>query len=250
MNKRLILGVTVFYVIGILLGIILFRSPGFSKAYLEVYGEEHDRYNAIIKTEEFKSHEERPLLHPLHGKLEEDFKFVEEYSERPAFIHEEERIWWFVEYFKVLNAVVFISYIVGFARKPLLSYLDDQIKQIKQNLDDAAKARQEAAVLKGHVAEKTEGWAQTEAKILAEADLTVARHREIIESEAKDAAAVLAKQTAERKQAELYAAARTIKTEMVTEAIQRLEDRYKNELTLEKLTLNVDHFVNLMERLS
>jgi len=250
MNKRLVLRVTIVYSIAIVVGLVLFHSPNLSKAYLQQYGKDHERYIATIKSAAFKAYEEKPALHPLHGKLEEDAKFAEEYRERPAFIHEEARIWWFVEYFKVLNSVAFILYLAGFVGKPLLGFLDAQIKEIQRNLDDAAKARQDAAAVKAGVQGKTDGWAGTETRMRSEAEAAAAHHLAKIQTEATEAAAALAKQTAERKQAELYAVARTIKAELVTESIQRLEERYKTELTLEKLSVNVGRFVDLMERLS
>jgi F0F1-type ATP synthase membrane subunit b/b' len=250
MNKRLIRNVTVVYALGIVIGLVLFHSPNFSKSYLQQYGADHERYRAIIKTPEFKAYEERPALHPVHGKLEEDVEFVEAYLERPEYLREENRVWWFVEYFKVLNSTVFILYLAGFVGRPLLDYLDGQIKDIRKGLDDAARARQDAKASKAGVQEKVAGWAEMEDRINKESEATIAQHVAKIQAEESDAATLLARQTAERKQAELFTAARTIKTELVTEAIQRLEERYKNELTLEKLSVNVDHFVNMMERLS
>ncbi len=250
MNKRLALWVTVGYVIGLVVGIALFHTPGLSKAYLEKYGAEHARYLAITKSPEFQRFEEQPKLHPLPPALEEEERFIEEYRERPEFEAEERRIWWYVEYFKVLNSAAFILYLAALAGKPLVGYLDSQIKAIQTSLDNAAKARQQAAAVKTEAKAKVEEWAAKEAQIKADCDATVARNLERIRAEAADAAAQLARQTEERKQAELYALNRTIKTELVSEAIERLKVQYKTDTSLEKLSANVDRFVNLMERLS
>ncbi len=250
MTKQYFYKVTAVYAIGTVIGLLCFGSPSLSKAYLKENEEAHKRYLAIVKSEEFKLHEERPALHPLEGKLKEDAEFVEHYRENEAFEHEENRIWWFVEYFKVLNSVVFICYLAGFVGKPLLNYLDGQIAGIRSSFADAEKARAEAARLKAEAQAKMATWAKTEERIQRESEAAVARHLAKIQQEAEAAKALLAKQTEDRKQAELYTAAKAIKTDLVNSALRELEDRYKNELTIEKLHTNVDRFVTLMERLS
>ncbi|MDQ1256940.1 MAG: synthase subunit b [Candidatus Hydrogenedentes bacterium] len=250
MNKKFLLWVTAAYIAGIVLGLLLFRSPSLSPAYLKEHGEEHERYLAVIKSEPFKAYEERPALHPLEGKLAEEVEFAEHYRESEAFLHEEHRVWWYVQYFKVLNSLIFVLYLAGFLGKPLLGFLDNQIQEIRRNLDEAAKARREADAQKAAVQEKVEGWAKLDADIRSESEATIARQVAKIRSEADDAEALLAKQTASRKQAELQVGARAIKTELVSEAIRQIEQRYKTETAHEELTANVDRFVSLLERLS
>lgn len=250
MTKQYFYKVTAIYAIGTVIGLLCFGSPGLSKAYLKGHEQDHKRYLTIIKSEEFKIYEERPALHPLEGKLKEDAEFVEHYRENKDFEHEESRIWWFVEYFKVLNSAVFVCYLVGLVGKPLLKYLDEQIATIRNNFAEAEKARAEAARLKAEAETKMATWAESEERIRAESEAAVAKHLARIQEEGEAAKALLARQTEDRKQAELYSAAKAIKADLVEEALRELEDRYKNELTIEKLNANVDRFVTLMERLS
>jgi len=249
-NKQFLWTVTAIYAAGMLLGVLLFHSPSMSKGYMEKYGAEHERYLKIFKSEMFKAYEERPDLYPPQGHFKEDVEFVEHYVSRPEFIAEEHRIFWFVEFMKVLNSGVFIAYLAGLIGKPMLKFLDDSIQQIKSSFEEAAKARREAQEKRAAAQAKMSEWSAKEAKIQEESESTVARHLAKIHEEAENAQALLKKQTEDRKQAELYVAARAIKTELVNEALRKLEERYKNELTLEKLNSNVDRFTTLMDRLS
>ncbi len=250
MNKQFLWTVTALYAAGMLLGVLLFHSPSLSKGYLEKYGAEHERYLKIIKTEAFKAFEERPDLHPPQGHMKEDIEFAEHYAARPEFIAEKHRIFWFEEFMKVLNSAVFILYLAGLVGKPLLNYLDGAIQQIRTSFEEAAQARKAARAKREAAQAKMDAWAGNEARLRQEAEANVARHLAKIQEEEANARALLKKQTEDRKQAELYVAARAIKTELVNEAIKKLEDRYKTELTLEKLSANVDRFTTLMDRLS
>lgn len=250
MNKQFLWTVTAIYAAGMLLGVLLFHSPSLSQGYLEKYGAEHERYVKIIKTEAFKAFEERPDLHPAEGHMKEEIEFAEHYMSRPEFIAEKRRIFWFEEFMKVLNSMVFVLYMAGLVGKPLLKYLDDSIRQIKTSFEEAAKARREAREKRGAAEAKMNEWSAKEAKIQEESESAISRHLAKIHEEAENAQALLKKQTEDRKRAELYVAARAIKTELVNEALKKLEARYKTELTLEKLNANVDRFTTLMDRLS
>jgi F0F1-type ATP synthase membrane subunit b/b' len=250
MIKNYYVRVFIAYVVFIVVGFVLFGSPMLSKEYMKEHGKDHARYLEIIKTDAFKAYEERPELHPLPAKLEEDAKFVEHYREQPAFEHEERRIWWYIEFSKVLNTVIFILLLKGLVGKPLLNFLDAQIQAIRSSLAEAEKARAEAAQLKVAAQAKMDTWTKTEARVLENSEATIAAQLAKIHEESEYAKALMIKQTEDRKQAELHAAARTIKTELVTESIRVLEERYRTEQTLEKLETNVERFTALMERLS
>lgn len=250
MSKRYFMIVTAIYAVAVLVGLAAFRSPGLSRPYLQKYGMEHERYLAIFKSPQFKAYEERPALYPPKGRFAEDVEFVERYRARPEFIREEHRIAWYVEYFKVLNSAAFILYLAGLVGKPLLSFLDAQIEEIRRRFAEAEKARRAAAAQRAAAQAKVDEWGETEERIRKESEAAIAKHLAKIQEEADCAKALLEKQKVDRKQAELYTAARSIKTELVTKAIRQLEERYETELTQEKLNANVDRFIALMERLS
>lgn len=250
MNKSLLVKVTILYVVGIAIGLALFKSPSFSSEFRSEHGKELDRHFAIAKSAPFKLYEERPQLHPLEGKQLEDAEWVEEFRETEAFLHEEHRIALYVRFFNVLNSVVFVLYLIAMVGKPLIGYLDAQIVAIRQRLDDAAAARADADARKDAAQAQMDGWAGDEAKLQAEADAEIERRLAEIAAGERDATATLERQTEDRKQAELHLLERTIRKELVSEAIARLEERYKAEVSAEELSRSVDQFTVLIGRLT
>ncbi|MCX5757936.1 MAG: hypothetical protein NTU83_05425 [Candidatus Hydrogenedentes bacterium] len=249
--KKFLKIVLAVYIIGAIIGVALFRSPNLSAAYKKQYGKEHAEFLKIKKTPWFKAYEERPKLHPPIDKRQlEDIETVENYESRSEFQAEETRIFRYVIYFRVLNSGVFVALIAFALRKPLMGFLDDKVAEIRSDLDSAAKAREEAARLKAQSRDRVEKRESVEAAIQKEADLSLQRDLAKIRLEFEQSRAQLDKELTDRRQAERYRAERTIKTELVQEAITALENRYRTEATLEHLTRNVDTFAELMERLS
>jgi F0F1-type ATP synthase membrane subunit b/b' len=250
MNTSLLKKVTILYIVGIAVGLAMFKSPSFSAAFRQEHGKELDRYFAIVKSEPFKLYEQRPHLYPLEGKLLEDAEWAEHFREMEAFEHEEHRIALYVRFFNVLNSTVFILYLVALIGKPLTGYLDVQIQAIRQKLGDAAAARAKAGERKTAARARLDAWPQEEAALNAETGAEIAHRVEEIATSEAEARATLERQVAERKQAELNVLARTIRKELVSEAVARLEERYKAEVSADELSRSVDQFTVLIERLT
>lgn len=97
---------------------------------------------------------------------------------------------------------------------------------------------------------KIEQWPQAEAQIQKDTDELVARNLRQISEEFAHARGQLAREAEDRKQAEQYRASRLIREEIVTQTLRSLEERYMKEASEERLTLHVDRFVRLMDKLS
>jgi F0F1-type ATP synthase membrane subunit b/b' len=248
--KRFLLTLLIVYVVGSLLGVAMFKTPYYSKPYLAKYGEEHERHHKIMKSEVYKRYIERPNLHPADDHLLADVAFMKEYEARPAFQAEKSRLFYYGMYFKVLNSAVFILLLVHLLRKPLLDFLDNKITEIRTNLDNAAKAREEARRLRAEAQAKVDQWAEIEHNLRRETEASIEKdlariHEEFVQSQAQ-----LDRETVDRKQAENYRAARLLREEIVNQAIAQLQERYKTEATLGRMEQSVDNFVQIMDRLS
>lgn len=250
-TKKFLYTLLVVYVVAAVVGVALFRSPGLSSAYQKEFGKEHKEFLKIKKSDWFKAYEERPKLHPpINDEQREAIEFAEHYEANPRFQAEEARAFWYMVYFRVLNSGVFVT-LIGFAlRKPLTGFLDGKIAEIRADLDGAAKAREEAAQLKASAREKIDKWETVHANIQKQADATLETELAKVRDEFEQARAQLEKELADRRQAEQYRAERTLKTELVEQAVATIENRYRTEATLERLTQNVDTFAKLMERMS
>lgn len=250
MSKRYFLLVTAAYVVGCAVGLKLFESPQLSKAYLAVHAAEHERYLKIIKGDAFKAYEERPELHPLAGSDKADVEFVEEYLSNPEFEHEEHRIWWYVEYFKVVNSAVFLLYLWGLVGSHLMGMLDARVDAVRKRFAEVEQEIADAARVKAEAEDKTAHWDEVESAIRKESEDAIAESMEKVKQEDECARRILEKQLEDRKHAELLATAETIRLELVTEAIHQTTEHYRTERLGEKLEINVNSFIKLLERMS
>jgi len=248
--KKFLYTMTAMYVIGAVVGIAIFKSPGYSKAYLGKYGHEHERRHKIMRNEEYKIYAERPHLYKAGPKLIADAKFVKEYEARPEFQAESNRIFRYAMYFRALNSTVFIL-LLGYAlKKPALDFLDRQIAEIRSGLDDAERARKEATLAKSAATAKMDKWEDTAKSIRKETDELIARQLREIDKEFQEAKVQLEKEEQDRRTAEELRAARIMKEELVNQSLAALEQRYRIEGTQVLLATNVNSFVRFMERLT
>lgn len=250
MSKRYFIIVAVLYLVGCGLGVVFWKSPSLSSAYMAAHKADHERYLKIIRTEAFKRHEERPQLHPLTGEAFEDAEFVEHYRENPEFEHEENRIARYIEFMKIVNSVAFIALLWGAVGSKLTAVLDERIETVRKRFADVEAAEIQAKKIEEASAQKMAAWPEIESSIRKESEETMAQSLAKIKEEDDSARALLDRQEEERRHAELLAAADTIRVELVTEAIRQAEGHYRAQRGEEKLDVNVDRFINLLERMS
>jgi len=248
-TKKFLYTTVAIYIVAAVVGIALFRSPGYSRQYIAKYAHDMERRHKIMKNEAYKAYIERPKLHPASAKLLADVSFMKEYESRKEFTNEQRRMFRYTIYFRVLNSAVFIV-LMGYAlKKPVLDFLDKKVAEIRNELSDAERARIEAAQAKSEADGKMERWQQTTEGIKKETDALIARQLQGIHKELEDTKAQLGKEQEDRRLAEERRAVRIIKEDLVNGAAAALEQRYKTEATQARLTASVDSFVRFMERL-
>ena len=243
-----ILGIA--YLVGVIFGLALFRSPNYSAAYLQKYGAEHKSYREILENKAIQLYEERPQLNPLTPQLQEEAALAKEYRLRPEFIAEQRRMFAYSLYFKTLNSVIFILFLLSFIYRPIVGFLDAQASQISTDLEKADQLREDSNKVRSAAQAKMDTWTSTEDQVKKENADLIQRQLAQINQEFELARTTLERETKERKQAELYRGARALRGEFVAETISRLEQRYRDEATQQRLTESVKEFTRLMETLS
>jgi len=248
--KKFLLKLLGAYIVAAVTGILLFHSPGYSRQYLKEYGHEHERYHKTSKNEEYVKYIERPNLHHADDRMLADVAFMKEYQARPAFQAEKSRMFRYSMYFKALNSIVFLVLMWRGLHKTVTDFLDKSITEMRAGLIDAEKARKEAQQAKAAAQGKMDQWAPFQEQLNKNTDAAINTDLAAIRNELDAAKSQLAKETEDRKQAEVYRAARLLREELVTQAMTTLEQRYRTEATQERLTDDVGKFVRLMDRLS
>ena len=228
-------------------GLVFFKSPDLSKSYLARYGADHDRFVDITNDPAFELFRERPHLYPAEDPRHEQLAFVQAYQTRPEYRAERMRIEAFTLWFHVLNGVTFLMLVVRFAYRPTLNYLDKRVQEIKTRMANASRTRTVAMHRLAEVQAEADQGPEKEADIKARADETINASLVQIREEARLARIQLARETQDRKRAELYRASALIKQELVSQAVETLEARYAAEVSEHELRDKVDQFVRLLD---
>lgn len=238
------------YVAAAIAGIALFHSPQYSRSYLEKYRAENERHKSILKNPAYQLYRERPALHPLTGKLAEDAAFVEAYESRPEYHAEQRRMLGYVLWFKILNTGTVLAMVVRFGRQPLVKFLDNRIEQTRTEMDKAAQSLAGSEQVRAAAQSQLDSWPETEGKIRLRTERALEESLAEVRKQTQFARDQIARDIKSRKEAEMNAAIRALKEELVAQSIKELEERYKRTASTEQLAGNVNLFVNLMDHLS
>jgi F0F1-type ATP synthase membrane subunit b/b' len=231
-------------------GLALFRSPGLSKAYLQQYGHEHERYRRIAETPEYQRYRERPALNPLNGPMAQKAAFALDYEQRPALRAERRRIMAYVVWFKILNMAALAALALHFITPPLLRFLDQHGELIRAELAEAETARGDALSKQAEAQAVLDTWPNTEEQIRIRTERALEASLAEVREQTRFAREQITREIKNRRAGELSVAARTLKEELVAQAVEDLEEKYRREATPERQSANVDQFVRFMGYLS
>jgi len=245
-HRIFFIGLVLFYCLEGALGLFLFHGPGYSEAYMAEHGQEHERYLRISETPEYQRYRERPHLNPLPVEMKEDAEFAFSYAQRQDFRAERRRIFAYAVWFRVLNIVVVLALTVYFFKRPILGYFDRQINVIREEYADTEHILSEALKKQARAEGLHQAWPQKEKEIHLQAEATLKNNLAEVERETEYVRAQIARDIANRKEAELIAAAHALKLELVNAAVRELEEKYIREASLKRLSENVDLFVLFM----
>lgn len=255
-TKRFLLGFFGVAIAGWLAGVFLYGPPGMSAAYLDAFGEEHEHYVEVLKSDVYKLWAERPHLHgpetwsdPHEAAfLQEAIGFVERYEARPEFHAERERIHRYELFFEFFNPLLVVVLAWRFGRKPLLAFLDGQIAAVRTRIEEAESARAEAKARMDAAARQMASLADERKRLAEETEARIAR--ELADTEAANQASreAMERELEDRKLGERLAAERRLKTELVDAAIAHLTHTIQSQSDPESQRRLVSDFLVELER--
>lgn len=138
-NKRFFIWAFILYLSCSVIGIVLFRSPNFSKEHLQKYAKEHELYREVIKNPDYHKFIERPHLFKGTPEELEKFQTVKNYEQKADFQAEERRILLYLLWFKTLNTVSLVVIAFYFGWTPLLKYIDKYQRNILDKRNEVEK---------------------------------------------------------------------------------------------------------------
>ena len=247
--KKFLLQLLAVYIVLALPIAALFGPPGFTGSFLEENQDELDHYYEVVKSTEYKHWAQRPHLFEEDPEryteaFANDVAFVQAFEASDAFRSEMRRRNIFRVLFNILNAGVGVTLIVRFGRKPLLEFLDKQIAQIRERLDEAERARNEAKAARSD-AEIKMGSLEAETEVMAEqAHATAQETVSALEEETAQLMAAIDQELELRKKIEVQRAAMALKQQLVEAAGQQVEQRLAEEAAGENQRVLVEAFLD------
>lgn len=234
---------------------VLWGPPGMSADYLDKYEAEHERYIQIKKSEGYaryrqrsdmnliaKAYEDNPGLEPPLAELPAAVAFMEKYTAQPGFQAEMHRRFIYDTFFEVYNFAAVVFLILWFGRKPILSFLDDQIAVVRRKIERSESAESEAKERKNAAQSKIDGLGGEVARIEEQAQTMAAQDRENIEAMKQAALDQVAQETAERKAVEERRAAAQVRRELVEQAVDKLAAELRQNARADRQSTLIQRF--------
>lgn len=246
-TKRFLLVFLAVYVVVAVTLIVLLGPPDYSSAYMDEFRDAHQRYLEIIKSDEYKLHQERPHLHPAEGRFADDMEFVHEYESRERFQDEQRRMFAYNLLFDLLNAGAVVALAVRFGKQPLLGFLDDKIDDVRRRIRRSEEVRARAAKAKAQAEAKLKGIEDDKRRIEHQTAESLQQEKQAIAALTAENLDLIAVETEERKQREARQAAMQMKAEIVERSVSLLAERLRSELTESDQAVLLEQFVGRLE---
>ncbi len=227
--------------------------PGYSRAYLDQYQNEHEHYLEIIKSSYYKLYSERPHLHPVDGKdapqgFAHQVDFVKKYEGREAFIQEQHRRHLYELFFEFFNTGLVVVLIWRFGRKPLLNLLDSRIADLRERIESAAQARKAAEDRRRKAEMQISQIAEEKARVAEETRERIQRELGQLEEANELSLKLMGEELADRKD-RIYQNARVqVKEELVKRAIARVEADYRERWDSAREAAQFEQFIEGVEK--
>ena len=245
--KKFFLIFFVLYLVGAVAIITVFKGPQISPEYMKANKADHQRYIEIVKSDAYKLHIERELLHPAEGQLADNVAFVQEYESREEYQREQGRANTFNMIFDFYNALAVVIIMVHFGKAPLLKFLDERIEAIERRIQRSEKARKEAEEKLTLAKTKIEGLETEKKKIEEMTNTDIEDEKKQIAAMTQENLKAIELEKEQRKRREIRQAAMKLKAELVELAVNDTAGYLSNNLTDTDQALLLDQFINRLE---
>lgn len=227
----------------------LLGPPGLSSEYLAATQGKHEQYLEAIKSDSYKHYIQRPHLADLENDphLRHFVALVEEYESNSAFKAEQHRIHLYSLFFEFFNAGIVVVLVLRLAKAPLLQYLDGQIDELRDKINQAARSRKSAVGRRAAVEDKLAHIDEEELKVNATTEARLERELAELAEANHYSLGLHQRELAERKKAEIHAAELAVKRKIVETAMESLTAQIKSNQTAENHDRLIQQFATDLE---
>jgi F-type H+-transporting ATPase subunit b len=247
-GKRFFLIFSIVYAVIAIAWIVLFGPAGYSKDFEAANKTDIDRYFEIIKSDEYKLHKQSPQVHPADDGLRAAMVFLEEFDARPGVRAENRRRDTFHYFFEFFNAAAVVVLIVRYARKPLITFLDTRVSEIRERMERIEHARREAAERRAAADEQLSTLAAETERIGDQGQEMAKQEVTAIEEGTHTQLGQIDEEEEIRLHVEEMRAAMCMRAELVESAMGLVEDRLAATHSEARETVLVDQFLTGLER--
>ena len=213
----------------------LFGPPGLSSEYLAKHRVEHEHYLEAIKSDDYKHYMQRPHLVDLEAnpRLQERIALVDAYLAGESFQAEQHRLHLYTLFFEFFNAALVVVLILRLAKAPLLSFLDRQIEELREKINQAARSKKSALGRRAAIEDKLAHVHEEELKLNAETETRLERELAELAEANHYSFGLHERELAERKKAEAHAIELALKRKLVDAAVHDLIEQTRTGLSPE-----------------
>lgn len=208
--------------------------PGYAPDYAEAFGAQHERYLEITKNPAFQQYRQRPHLGPgeetaAGARFAEMLAFVHAYESTPEFKAEKRRQTIYETFFGFFNASLLVVIGWRFGRRPLLDFLERGAAELRERMDESARAAADAQARLAGARANMARLTQEEQRVLEEMEQRQWAELAELEKANKQSLALMEQEIADRKQEIANAARLQVKAELVDAVIARVEKWHESE---------------------
>lgn len=250
--KRFLIVFVIAYAIpGIAVNLML-GPPGMSSEWLEqgTNKDDYELYLEYYKDDEVKLHLQNPDRHLLSEERAADAEKVKAFEAREDVKHEFHRRHLYELIFEFVNVVAVIVIVVYFAKKPLLSFLDDKIEEVRKRIESAATIRTEAEARQAEAKARMDGIDSEVARIKEQAEALRETERGNLSEQTDHILEQLEREIEDRKELEQVRAATRMRDELIERAFVDVEDQLLAERSPERQAAMLDQFTAGLEQRS
>jgi len=232
---------------------VVLGPPGLSRAYLAEYKTQHEHYLEITKSNAYKLYLERPELHPVdsptaHHGFAEQVAFVKAYEGHEAFLIEQRRMHLYELFFEFFNAGLVVVLIWRFGRKPIASFLDAKIADLRERIETAAQARKAAEDRRRKAETQLSQISEEQARVAEETRERIKRELAQLEEAAGLSLRVMREELSDRKDRIYQSARARVKREIVELAIAKIQADYRERGDSDREAAQFEQFIAGLEK--
>ncbi len=223
---------------------LLLGPPGYSSDFMEIYKDDVDRYQEIVKSESYKLWSENSSLNPPDAALENNIAFIESFRSNPDFEAEARRRGRYNVITDMFRALMLAILVIQLTRGPISSFVKGLVTAERRRIETVERTRSAAARRKAEADGKLAQIEEEHTKLERQVADRIEEETAQIEASTENTLDLLQREADDRRRQEALLARRRVKAMLVDEAIAMLERQLCESPEPDQDAALIDQFVS------